>query len=65
MSYIKIPYAAHTFAERDPPSKILHIVTKLPERPATPGYDANAQYEMMEAIGKTQGGLDGFDGYVG
>jgi hypothetical protein len=63
MVEIKIRHAEKTFIERDPPRQILHVVTCLPENPATPGCDCEAHYEMMKAIGNTLGGLHGFDGY--
>jgi hypothetical protein len=32
--------------------KILHVVTKLSEKPGTPGFDPHAKQEMEEAIAK-------------
>jgi hypothetical protein len=60
---IKIPHAESTFVETDPPRRILHVVTKLSSNPTTPGFNAEAWHEMMRAVGNTQGGTDGFDGY--
>jgi hypothetical protein len=59
----QIPYAENTFVEQDPPRQILHVVTNLAAKPSTPSFNPEAHHEMMQAIGKTLGGWNGFDGY--
>jgi hypothetical protein len=50
---IKIPYAEYTFVETDAQAReILHVVTKLPEKPGTLGFDPHAKLEMEAAIAK-------------
>jgi hypothetical protein len=48
---IEIVHAENTFEERDPPYLVLHVETKLPQKPDTPGFNAEARYEMMKVIG--------------
>jgi hypothetical protein len=63
-----IPHAENTFVDWDAQAnKILHVLTKLPEKPETPGFDAHAKLEMEDAIAKllrSPNNPHGFDGYV-
>lgn len=65
---IPIPHTETIFVETDAQArKILHVVTKLPEKPGTPGFDADAKQDMEKAIAKTLRSPDnpyGYDEYV-
>jgi len=65
MAKVKIPYAENVFVDKlsEVPREILHVTTLLVGRPSSPGFDAEKAYELMVAIGKTQGGRDGYHGY--
>jgi hypothetical protein len=65
---IKIPHAENTFVDTDAQAhKILHVVTKLSEKPGTPCFDPHAKQEMEEAIAKMLRSNDkpfGYDNFV-
>jgi len=45
---IKIPHAENTFVDTDAQAhKILHVVTKLSEKPGTPGFDPHAKQAQL------------------
>jgi hypothetical protein len=46
---IKIPHAHTVNVITDPPLQILHVGTTLPENPQSPGFDAEAKYELLRA----------------
>jgi len=60
----QIPHAKSVFIRREPPRVILHVVTDLAEHQTSPEFKAEANHELMQAVGRTQGGQAGFDGYV-
>jgi hypothetical protein len=63
MAEIKITHGQRTFVESDPPRKILHVVTTLPQSSFSRGFNAQDQHEMMRSIA-ARVFKDGFDGYV-
>jgi hypothetical protein len=65
---IKIPHAEDTFVDTDAQAReILHVVTKLAEKPGTLGFDIHAKLEMEAAIAKMRLSNDkpfGYDNFV-
>jgi hypothetical protein len=42
MSPLDIPHAPKSFEGREPPLRVLHVVTDLKHRPESPGFDPEA-----------------------
>jgi hypothetical protein len=58
-----ILHAPNSFEERQPPLRILHVVTNLKHRPESPGYDREAHHAMMSDVGRRVGPRCEFDSY--
>ncbi len=51
-----IPHAPKSWCHPEPPfSNVLHVVTNLMDRSSSPGFNAEAHHEMMQAIGARVG----------
>ena len=59
-----IPHARHVFEKRQPPFIVLHVVTDMPVRSITPGFNAEDNDAMMRAIGPLIGRHCRYDRYV-
>ena len=61
MSGLKLPHAHVVNVIPDPPRKILHVGTSLPENPGELGFNAEAKQHLVQAAHKLKAeqGLDG------
>ena len=64
MSKPKIPHARDVFEKRQPPFTVLHVVTDMPVRSITPGFNAEYNDEMMLAINALVGPTRAYARYV-
>jgi hypothetical protein len=60
---LEIPHAPKSFEGREPPFRVLHVVTDLKHRPESPGFDPEAHDAMMRAVGSLVGPRCEFDKY--